>query len=172
MRITHQLLGVPEYELRLVFGRTKIDWDLSKEEVNRRKHGYSLESAAHLMRRLLLPVSSVPFATSPSRRINGEYRHEHMTIDEYGKVLYIVTTMRNPEIVRVISLRRASEEEREGFAQLTGYREHGSNNSRRDAFGMRRKRALNSNVMPASNSGDEQVESRNNLVSFCGEICN
>ena len=129
MRIAHQLLGVPEYEFRLVFGTTQIDWDPSKEENNRHKHSYSLESAAFLMQRLLLPVSTVPFATSPSKQVNGEIRHEHMTVDEDGKVLYIVTTMREPETVRVISLRRAKKKEREVFAQLTGYREHDSNNS-------------------------------------------
>lgn len=124
MKTTCQQLGVPEYEFRLVFGTTRIEYDQTKEEVNRKKHGLSLESAVYLMRRLLLPISPAPFATSPPTQVNGEYRHEHMTTDEYGKVLYIVTTMREPEVVRVISVRRAHESEREAFASLTGYREN------------------------------------------------
>ena len=125
MKITLHQLGVPEYEFRLVFGGTRIEYDPAKEKGNRKKHGYSLESAVYLMERLLLPIGGVIFATSPPMRVKGEVRHGHMTVDEHGKVLYIVTTMRAPETVRVISLRRASEEERDGFASITGYREHG-----------------------------------------------
>lgn len=32
-------LGIPEYEFRLVFGSTKIDYDISREMINRKKHG-------------------------------------------------------------------------------------------------------------------------------------
>jgi uncharacterized DUF497 family protein len=46
-----------------------------------------------------------------------------MTVDDSGKVVFLVTTMRPDETVRVVSLRRASSEEREEFAVHTGFRE-------------------------------------------------
>ena len=38
---------LPDYEFRLILGRTRIEYDDNKETSNRRKHGYSLESAVH-----------------------------------------------------------------------------------------------------------------------------
>ncbi len=51
----------------------------------------------------------------------GELRHMHMSVDDHSDVVFMVTTMRPDETVRVISFRRASEEERELFGQNTGY---------------------------------------------------
>jgi uncharacterized DUF497 family protein len=42
---------------------------------------------------------------------NSEVRHNHMTLDDEGHVVFFVTTMRSGETVRVISLRRADETE-------------------------------------------------------------
>lgn len=118
MNITRKL-GIPNHEFRLVFGRTKIDYDPNKDDINRKKHGYSLESAVHLLERLLLPTgNSVPHAVSDSFIENGEIRHMHMSLDDSGNVVKMVTTMRPDETVRVISFRRASEEERAEFNAL------------------------------------------------------
>ena len=115
-----QKLGIPNHEFRLVFGRTKIDYDPNKDDINRKKHGYSLESAVHLLERLLLPTgNSVPHAVSDSFIENDEVRHMHMSLDDGGNVVIMVTTMRPDETVRVISFRRASEEERAEFYELT-----------------------------------------------------
>jgi uncharacterized DUF497 family protein len=114
-------LGTPEYEFRLVFGRSKIDYDSNKEEVNRRKHGYSLESAVHLLERVLLPVVNAPYAVSDAFMENDEVRHMHMSVDDGGHVVHMVTTMRSDETVRIISFRRAHEDERVEFESLTGY---------------------------------------------------
>ncbi len=46
-----------------------------------------------------------------------------MSVDDSGKVVLMVTTMRPAETVRVISFRRASEDERKKFWELTGYTE-------------------------------------------------
>jgi uncharacterized DUF497 family protein len=54
---------------------------------------------------------------------NGEVRHMHMGVDDGGKVVLMVTTMRPNETVRVISYRRASDVERESFSCRTGYQE-------------------------------------------------
>lgn len=107
------------------FGGSKIDYDPGKEESNRKKHGYSLESAVHLFERLLfdsLLGKRTRYIVSDSFMENGEVRQMHMSIDE-GVVVVMVTTMRPDETVRVISFRRADKKERETFRQNTGYME-------------------------------------------------
>ena len=116
-------LGICNYDIRLVIGTTRIDYDITKEEENRKKHGYSLESAVYILERELLPISSVPLITSYSFRENDEVRHIHLGVDDGGKVVFFVTTMRPDETVWVISLRRASKKEREIFYKHTGYKE-------------------------------------------------
>ena len=116
------ILDIPESEFRLVFGRTKIDYDPLKDQENREKHNYSLESAAWLLERLLLPVGeNRPHAISDSYVKNEEVRHAHMCVDDCGDVVFMVTTMRDNETVRIISLRRAHVNERTLFRDLTGY---------------------------------------------------
>lgn len=122
MSETSRTFGIADYEFRLVFGRTKIDYDHNKDEKNRSKHGYSLESAVFLLERLLLPIShSIPYAVSDPFTENGEVRHMHLTLDDTGHVVHMVTTMRPDETVRVISLRRAHRNERKRLSQLTGF---------------------------------------------------
>lgn len=114
-------LGIKDTDFRLIFGHSKIDYDPEKEENNRKKHGYSLESAVYLLERWILPIESPPFITSDPIENDGEIRHQHMGLDDAGNVVFIVTTMRPDETVRVISFRRASEEEREAYYSVTGY---------------------------------------------------
>ena len=102
-----------ETDFRIVIGSSGIEYDHSKEAINRRKHGYSLESAAHYLQRLILPNPRPFFMTSDPTIENGEIRHSHMTLDDDGFVVFFVTTMRSGESVRVISLRRASDNEKE-----------------------------------------------------------
>ena len=98
-------------DFRLIIGRTKIDYDWTKEETNRKKHGYSLESAAHFLEQTLLFTPSPPLATSDPVDVDGEIRFQHMISESDGKVVFFVTTMRPDETVRLISFRRASDEE-------------------------------------------------------------
>ncbi len=115
-------LGIPSHEFRVVLGRTRIDYDRDKEYINREKHGYSLESAVHLLERLVLPLGDIfPHAVSDAFMENGEVRHMHMSVDDCGDVVLMVTTMRPDETVRVISFRRASGDEVRTFQNLTGY---------------------------------------------------
>jgi uncharacterized DUF497 family protein len=109
-------------DFRLVIGMTQVDYDRNKENVNRAKHGYSLESAVHFFTRILLPISQPPFISRDASTV-GERRHEHMTVDDQGKVIFLVTTMRAGETVRIISLRRAHPDERNVFVALTGFNE-------------------------------------------------
>ncbi len=115
-------LGIPEHEFRLVLGRTKIDYDPNKNTRNIEKHTYSLEYAVRLLERLLLPIGVPrPYARCDSFMENGEVRHQHMFVDDNGHVVLMVTTMRDDETVRVISLRPAHEDERARFQELTGW---------------------------------------------------
>lgn|SRR5262249_21832151 len=117
-------LGIPDWEFRVILGATKIDYDIDKEHSNRQKHGYSLESAVSLLERIVFPFGkSLPHMTSDGFMERGEVRHMHMSVDDCGKVVLMVTTMRPDETVRVISFRRANESEREEFFRQTGFRE-------------------------------------------------
>lgn len=115
-------LGIPEYEFRLIFGRTRIEYDENKDESNIKKHKYSLESAAHFLERLMLPVPQPPFITSDPFEENGEVRHMHLSIDDSGNVVLFVTTMRDEETVRVISFREANAKERLLYYKHRDYR--------------------------------------------------
>ena len=117
-----EIFQIPTYEFRLVFGRTKIEYDPDKESKNRKKHRYSLESAVYILEKLLLnPRNSSLHAVSDTFIESKEVRQMHMCVDDEGKVLLMVTTMRNDETVRVISFRRAHPTEREKFSQITGF---------------------------------------------------
>lgn len=120
----HEQLGIPHYEFRVIVGGTRIDYDTDKEDVNRKKHGYSLESAVHLLERYVLPLGSpLPHVVSDAFTENDEIRQMHMSVDDSGKVVLMVTTMRENETVRIISFRRANETERSTFRDLTGFME-------------------------------------------------
>lgn len=105
-------------DFRLIIGRTGIDYDRNKEEINRKRHGYSLESAVYIFERALLPIGApIMFTSDPIER-NGEIRHNHLAIDDQKNVVFIVTTMRPNEIVRVISFRRANHKETKLYTSL------------------------------------------------------
>lgn len=53
-------LAIQDYKFRLVFGRTRIDYDAEKDDANRTKHGYALESAVYLLQRIIFPFGSKP----------------------------------------------------------------------------------------------------------------
>ncbi len=111
-------------DFRIVIGSTRIEYDSSKEESNRKKHGYSLASAVHFLERLILPIPSPLFMTTDPFQEKNEVRHNHMTLDDDGHLVFFVTTMRSNETVRVISIRRASDGERELYtahAKALGY---------------------------------------------------
>ena len=117
-------LGIPDWEFRVIIGRTKIDYDPNKEEINRQKHGYSLESIVEQVEMLVLPTGvQRPYMISDGFKENDEVRHMHMGVDDTGKVVLFVTTMRENETIRIISYRRARIEERATFSQHTGFEE-------------------------------------------------
>lgn len=119
---TWEKLGIAPHDFRLIFGRTRIDYDPRKDEANRKKHGYSLESAVYLFEACFAVFSRRRIFTSDSFVENGEVRHQHLVEDEDGAVLMVVTTMRHDETVRVISVRRANSSERAFFVKHWGPR--------------------------------------------------
>ncbi len=114
-------MGIEKTDFRVVFGSTKIDYDHTKEDLNRKKHGYSLESAADLLERWIFPIPSTPFITHSPIVKNGEIRHKHIGVDDNGNIVFMVTTMRENETVRVISFRKAHASEMVTFKSLTNY---------------------------------------------------
>ena len=117
--VTMDFPGIAAHQFRLILGRTRIEYDENKEFSNRKKHGYSLDSAVHYFEQLLLPIRSEPFLTSDPFIENDEVRHMHMGLDDRGDVVLFVTTMRDEETVRIISFRRATQAERETFFRHT-----------------------------------------------------
>jgi uncharacterized DUF497 family protein len=112
-------LGIKEHQFRLIIGTTRIDYDQNKEQINRKKHGYSLASAAYLLQRFLLPIPQSPLPRGGPFKRNCEYRYELMALDDDGHtVLFLVVTMRPTEIVRIISCRKACEPETEIYKQI------------------------------------------------------
>lgn len=114
-------LNLRPVEFRLIVGRSKIDYDPNKETINRRDHGYSLESAVHILTELLIHPDTRFITRGPFEK-NNEWRHEHMALDGQ-KIMFFVTTMRPRETIRVLSFRRANIKERQIFQQYTGYSE-------------------------------------------------
>lgn len=90
---------------RLISGRP-MEWDDRKNEINKRKHGISFETAAHVFEDI--------------NRI--EYFHEAHSADEdrfivlglVRKVLFVVYTDRG-DATRIISARKATEPETEVY---------------------------------------------------------
>lgn len=111
-------LNISITDFRLIMGSSRIEYDEAKEEINREKHSYSLESAVYFLECALLPVPTPCLITSEGKFINGEIRHQHMCKDDDGKVVFFVTTMRPNESIRVISLRQAHENEAEIYNKL------------------------------------------------------
>lgn len=116
-------LCIEETDFRLVFGRSQIDYDASKEKANLKAHGRSLKEALPILENFIFPINKKPFITHEPTERNGEIRHQHMGLDNEGMVVFFVTTMRPDETVRVISFRRASRKEREIFRAVIGYQE-------------------------------------------------
>jgi len=110
-------LGVAEWEFRIIPGRTRIDYDADKNIANRSKHKIDLESAAHLLGKCVF--SKGRMITKDGFLENGEMRHMHLVKDDDSAILMVVTTMRPNETIRVISVRPASEVERQAFHNLT-----------------------------------------------------
>jgi uncharacterized DUF497 family protein len=91
-----------------------FEWDPGKADANLAKHGIDLEDA--------IAVFNDPAVTTDPdpRKYRGESRHRAMgSVD--GRVLFVCYTMRDDRC-RIISARRASRRERQGYSLHGGGR--------------------------------------------------
>lgn len=111
-------LGIQSTDFRLVLGASKISYDPKKNQANIIKHGYSFEDAKEIFSRVVFPFGqkSIPVLTKDSIKIQNEMRSNILTLDKNGFVVLIALTMRSDETVRIISMRRASKDERSIFS--------------------------------------------------------
>ena len=87
--------------------RSKFEWDEVKNRDNIKKHGFDLTDAEEMFRGVLV--------VDPDTRADyGEKRWVGLgTIG--GRVAYVVFTERDPDTIRIISLRKASHRERKEY---------------------------------------------------------
>ena len=85
----------------------KLEWDEAKNRGNVKKHGFDLADAEEMFRGVLV--------VDPDMREDyGEKRWVGLgTIG--GRVVYVVFTERDPDTIRIISLRKASHRERKEY---------------------------------------------------------
>jgi hypothetical protein len=81
----------------------KFEWDESKNRANIRKHGFDLGDAEEMFRGLLV-------VNPDTREDYGEKRWIGIGTIR-GRIVYVVFAERGPEIIRVISLRKATRRE-------------------------------------------------------------
>jgi uncharacterized protein len=86
----------------------RYTWDPEKDALNRRKHGLALEDG-------------IPALDDPDRYswIDDRFDYGEERIVTLGmgqrQVLFIVSTERNQDLTRIISVRKAEEDEIEGY---------------------------------------------------------
>jgi uncharacterized DUF497 family protein len=110
----HERLDLNDYDFRIIFGRSGIEYDPNKSKRNIQIHGYSLEEAVQLFTSALLFQTQL-VSTDPYIR-NGEIRQSHMAVYR-NRIIHISTTMRPGESIRIISMRPASKKERKIFEE-------------------------------------------------------
>lgn len=81
----------------------KFDWDESKNLSNIEKHGLDFEQAIQLFNNDLLSVPDLRFDYTESRYTG------YGKID--GRLMVVVYTERLPDIIRIISFRKANDRE-------------------------------------------------------------
>jgi uncharacterized DUF497 family protein len=85
----------------------KFEWDEAKNRENIKKHGFDLADAEEMFRGVLV-------IDPDTREDYGEKRWVGLgTIG--GRVAYVVFTERDPDTIRIISLRKASHRERKEY---------------------------------------------------------
>jgi uncharacterized DUF497 family protein len=88
----------------------KFEWDERKNEANIRKHGFDFRDGWELFQGPIL-------ARLDEREDYGEDRWQGIGLLR-GQVVVVIFTQRQPDVVRIISLRKARKHEREGFEKV------------------------------------------------------
>lgn len=82
----------------------RFDWDPNKQRANLRKYGVELADAVAVLRD--------PRALTTEDRSHDEERFVTMGLDALGRVLVVVYVYRDPDMIRIISARKADPGER------------------------------------------------------------
>ena len=85
----------------------KFEWDARKNETNIRKHGFDFHDTSEVFQGPLL-------ARLDERENYGEDRWQGIGLLR-GEVVVVIFTQLQPDIIGVVSLRKAKKHEREGF---------------------------------------------------------
>ncbi len=83
----------------------RFEWDSHKASINLRKHGVSFEVACEAFFDPFLRVMDV-------QQENGEFREAIVGMTTNWKLLYVVYSIREDDIFRIISARRTTKSER------------------------------------------------------------
>lgn len=83
----------------------EFEWDIEKDKINQQKHKISFEEAAEIFR---YPIHEIV----DTRHNYGETRYITIGNNNQMIILTVVYTERN-EIIRIISARRSTKQERE-----------------------------------------------------------
>lgn len=83
----------------------QFSWDENKNQINIQKHGLSFEYAEQLFNNDLLVTPDLRYDYSESRYIGYGY------IDD--RLMVVVYTERLPDIIRIISFRKANKREQQ-----------------------------------------------------------
>ena len=86
-----------------------LEWDAEKNRANIRKHGLDFADAAEIFRSTLVVEPDV-------REDYGEKRWRGIGTIR-GRTAVVIFTERSPEIIRIISLRKAHHEERKEYEE-------------------------------------------------------
>lgn len=112
MQDFHKKLNLQEYDFRVIFGTSGIEFDPKKDAKNFDKHGYSLNEAATIFTSWM--TLQTHWHSSDPYIQNNEIRQNHLASYK-GKIVHITTTMRAGESIRIISMRPAKAKERKIF---------------------------------------------------------
>jgi len=88
----------------------KFEWDEAKNRANIHKHGFDFADAQEVFRGLII-------ADLDDREDYEEIRWVGLGLIR-GRIVHIVFTERNPETIRVISLRKATRREKAQFQKI------------------------------------------------------
>ena len=84
-----------------------IEWDKAKAMANEKKHGVSFADAAVVM--------NDPMAIAIEDDSSDEERFVNVGLDGLGRILVVVYTYRGESNIRIISARRATNNERQQY---------------------------------------------------------
>ena len=103
----------------LKFGSTEVTFDPAEDEINRKNHDCSLESAVDILTYELVPGDKRPPVVIEKEEMAGEEKRQHILAkDDSGNTLCIVTAQRGEDTVRVVSCRRADKEESQRYTKI------------------------------------------------------